>query len=84
MPICDPEDDTEMKERGKAVGELKQPRHPRRQKCHKFASLTIKSSSFARFARGVFIFVHFAGNNRGARVARIAVHLRATHRKTTA
>ena len=85
LPICDPEDDTEMKERGKDIGELKQPRRARRQECHKFAYLTKKEKQqFRTLCRWCFYFVHFAVNNRGARVARIAVHLRATYRKPTA
>ena len=36
--------------------ELKQPRRRRQQKPHKFAYLTMKNSSFARFARAFFIF----------------------------
>ena len=36
--------------------ELKQPRQ---QESHKFAHLTMKNNSFARFARAVFIFGHF-------------------------
>jgi len=40
--------------------ELKQPQRRKRQKRHKFAYLTMKNSSFARFARAFFIFVHFA------------------------
>ena len=39
--------------------ELKQPRRRRQQKPHKFAYLTMKNNSFARFARAVFIFWHF-------------------------
>ena len=38
---------------------LKQPRRRRQQKLHKFAYLTMKSNSFARFARAFFIFLHF-------------------------
>ena len=40
--------------------ELKQPRRRRQQNPHKFAYLTMKNSIFARFARGFFIFSHFA------------------------
>ena len=40
--------------------ELKQPRQRRQQEGHKFAYLTIKNNSFARFARAFFIFSHFA------------------------
>ena len=36
--------------------ELTQPRRRRQQDRHKFAYLTMKNSSFARFARAVFIF----------------------------
>ena len=39
--------------------ELKQPRRRRQQKPHKFAYLTMKNNSFARFARAFFIFWHF-------------------------
>ena len=42
------------------IRELKQPRRRRRQKRHKFAYLTMKNNSFARFARAYFIFEHFA------------------------
>ena len=40
--------------------ELKQPRRRRQQERHKFAYLTMKNNSFARFARAFFIFGHFA------------------------
>ena len=43
--------------------ELKQPRRRRQQERHKFAYLTKKNNSFARFARfarALFIFLHFA------------------------
>ena len=40
--------------------ELKQPRQRRHQERHKFAYLTIKNNSFARFACAFFIFSHFA------------------------
>ena len=40
--------------------ELTQPRRRRQQKRHKFAYLTVKNNSFARFARAVFIFGHVA------------------------
>ena len=40
--------------------ELKQPRRRRQQERHKFAYLTKKNNSFARFARAFFIFLHFA------------------------
>ena len=36
--------------------ELTQPRRRRQQERHKFAYLTMKNNSFARFARAVFIF----------------------------
>ena len=39
--------------------ELKQARRRRQQKPHKFAYLTMKNNSFARFARAFFIFWHF-------------------------
>ena len=39
--------------------ELKQPRRRRQQKPYKFACLTMKNNSFARFARAFFIFWHF-------------------------
>ena len=45
---------------GLHIRELKQPRRRRRQECYKFAYLTMKNSSFARFARAVFIFGHLA------------------------
>ena len=41
------------------IKELKQPRRRRQQKHHKFAYLTIKNSTFARFAPSFFIFWHF-------------------------
>ena len=40
--------------------ELKQPRRRGQQERHKFAYLTMKNNSFARFARAFFIFGHFA------------------------
>ena len=40
--------------------ELKQPRRRRQQERHKFAYLTMKNSTFARFARAFFIFGHLA------------------------
>ena len=40
--------------------ELKQPWRRPQQKRHKFAYLTMKNNSFARFARAFLIFVHFA------------------------
>ena len=40
--------------------ELKQPRRRRQQDRLKFAYLTMKNSSFAPFARALFIFAHFA------------------------
>ena len=42
------------------IRELKQPRRRRQQERHKFAYLTMKNSTFARFARAVFIFGHLA------------------------
>ena len=36
--------------------DLTQPRRRRQQERHKFAYLIVKKSSFARFARAVFIF----------------------------
>ena len=44
------------------LGSLKQPRRRRQQELerHKFAYLTMKNSSFACFARAVFIFGHLA------------------------
>ena len=39
--------------------ELRQPRRRRRQERHKFTYLTMRNSSFARFARVIFIFAHF-------------------------
>ena len=36
-----------------------QPRRRQRQECHKFAYLTIKNNSSARFARAFFILGHF-------------------------
>ena len=39
--------------------ELKQPWRRRQQKPHKFAYLTMKNSTFARFARAFFFFWHF-------------------------
>ena len=38
------------------IRELKQARRGRQQKPHKLAYLTMKNSSFARFARAFFIF----------------------------
>ena len=40
--------------------ELKQPRRRRQQERHKFAHLTMKNNTFARFARAFFIFGHLA------------------------
>ena len=40
--------------------DLGQPRQRRQQEHHKFAYLTMKNSTFARFARAFFIFGHFA------------------------
>ena len=42
------------------IRELKQPRRRRQQERHKFAYLTMKNSTFARFARAFFIFGHLA------------------------
>ena len=43
-----------------SIKQLGQPRRQRQQERHKYAYLTMKnSSSFARFARAFFIFVHF-------------------------
>ena len=42
-----------------AYRELKQPGRRRQQKPDKFAYLTMKNNSFARFARAFFIFLHF-------------------------
>ena len=39
--------------------ELKQPRRQRQQELHKFAYLTTKNNTFARFARAFFLFSHF-------------------------
>ena len=39
---------------------FKQPRRRRQQERHKFAYLTMKNNSFARFARAFFIFLYFA------------------------
>ena len=44
----------------RAIRELKQPRRRRQQERHKFAYLTMKNSSFARFARAFCIFGHLA------------------------
>ena len=41
------------------IRELKQPRRRLQQKPHKFAYLTLKNSTSARFARAFFIFWHF-------------------------
>ena len=43
-----------------AIRELKQPRRRRQQERHKFAYMTMKNSSFARFKRAFFIFGHVA------------------------
>ena len=40
--------------------ELKQPRRRRQPERHKFAYLTMKNSTFARFARAFFICGHLA------------------------
>ena len=45
---------------GNVIGELEHPRRQRQQELHKFAYLTMKNKSFARFAPAFFIFVHFA------------------------
>ena len=42
------------------IREFTQPRRRRQQERHKFAYLTMKNNGFARFARAVFIFAHFA------------------------
>ena len=42
------------------IRELTQPRRRLKQVRHKCAYLTMKNNTFARFARAVFIFVHFA------------------------
>ena len=42
--------------RGCVSSLIKQPRRRRQQERHKFAYLTMKNNSFARFARAVFIF----------------------------
>ena len=60
LPICDPEDDTEMKERGKAIGELKQPRRARQQECHKFAYLTKKKAAVSHALHVVFLFLYIS------------------------
>ena len=44
----------------KNIRELKQPRRRRQQERHKFAYLTMKNNTFARFARAFFIFGHLA------------------------
>ena len=41
------------------IRELKQPQRRQQQKPHKFASLAMKNSIFARFVRAFFIFWHF-------------------------
>ena len=41
------------------IRELKQPRRRQQQERHKFACLTTKNSSFARFAHALFIFFTF-------------------------
>ena len=43
------------------LGSFKQQRRWRRQGGQKSANLTMRNSIFARFARAIFIFVHFAG-----------------------
>ena len=42
------------------IRELKQSRRRRQQERHKFAYLTMKNSTFARFGRAFFIFGHLA------------------------
>ena len=42
------------------IREFTQPRRRRQPERHKFAYLTTKDNSFARFARAFPIFVHFA------------------------
>ena len=42
------------------IREIKQPRRRRQRERHKFAYLTKKNNSFARYARAVFVFLHFA------------------------
>ena len=42
-----------------SLGSLSDKDNHRRWERHKFAYLTMKNGSFARFARTVFIFVHF-------------------------
>ena len=41
------------------IWEFKEPRRRQQQERHKFAYLTMKNNSFARFARAFFIFGHF-------------------------
>ena len=43
------------------TSELKQPQQSRREERYKFAYLTMKNGTLARFARTVFLLVHFAG-----------------------
>ena len=43
-----------------SIRELKQTRRRRQQERHNFAYLTMKNSTFARFARAFFIFGHLA------------------------
>ena len=45
--------------RGCLSSQLKQPRRRRPRERHKFAYLTTKNNSFARFARAFFIFLNF-------------------------
>ena len=42
-----------------AIRGLKQPRLRRQQERHEFAYLTVKSNSFARFPRALFMFGYF-------------------------
>ena len=42
------------------IRELKQPRRRRQPERHKFAYLTMKNSTFARFACAFFIYGHLA------------------------
>ena len=49
-----------LKSHSNGIRELNQPRRRRQQERHKFAYLTMKNSTFARFARAFFIFGHLA------------------------
>ena len=51
---------TQHTKRGFISRKFKQPRRRRQQECNKFAYLTKKINSFARFARTFFIFGHLA------------------------